>query len=107
MSQKLSPFAGNISFNAQHSPMGAFLSFTCGNFGTRGGVGVQIGQPGNQDIYIGVKEGDRKSDSVPRCLPFYKGTTHDATAAFLVEAGPQEQAHKEKMQPFRPEEIKR
>ena len=27
---------GNINFNAQHSPMGAFMSFTCGHFGTRG-----------------------------------------------------------------------
>ena len=81
MSQKLQPLSGNISFNAQHSPMGAFMSFTCGNSGTRGGVGLQIGQPGNQDIYIGVKDGDRKSDSVPRCLPFYQGNARDAAAA--------------------------
>ena len=80
MSQKLQPFAGNISFNAQHSPMGAFMSFTCGNFGTRGGVGLQIGQPGNQDIYIGVKDGDRKSDSALRCLPFFQGNAHDAAS---------------------------
>ncbi len=105
--QKLQPFAGNISFNAQHSPMGAFMSFTCGNFGTRGGVGLQIGQPGNQDIYIGVKDGDRKSDSSPRCLPFFQGNARDATAAFLVEAGPEQQTAVEKVQPFRAEQIKR
>ena len=107
ISQKLGPFAGNISFNAQHSPMGAFMSFTCGNFGTRGGVGLQIGQPGNQDIYIGIKDGDRKSDSAPRCLPFYQGNPQDAAAAFLVEAGPEQQTAKEKVQAFRPERIKR
>ena len=107
MSQKLQPFAGNISFNAQHSPMGAFMSFTCGNFGTRGGVGLQIGQPGNQDIYIGVKDGDRKSESVPRCLPFFQGNARDAAAAFLVEAGPEQQTAKEKVQPYRAEQIKR
>ncbi len=107
MSHKLQPFAGNISFNAQHSPMGAFMSFTCGNFGTRGGVGLQIGQPGNQDIYIGVKDGGRKSDSAPRCLPFYQGDARDATAAFLVEAGPEQQNLKEKAQAFRAEQIKR
>ena len=105
--QKLQPFAGNISFNAQHSPMGAFMGFTCGNFGTRGGVGLQIGQPGNQDIYIGVKDGDRKSDSSPRCLPFFQGNARDATAAFLVEAGPEQQTAVEKVQPFRAEQIKR
>jgi xylan 1,4-beta-xylosidase len=104
---KLLPFAGNISFNAQHSPMGAFMSFTCGNSGTRGGVGLQIGQPGNQDIYIGVKDGDRKSDSAPRCLPFFKGNAGDATAAFLVEAGPEQQTAMEKVQAFRADQIKR
>jgi len=103
----LHPFPGNISFNAQHSPMGAFMSFTCGNFGTRGGVGLQIGQPGNQDIYIGVKDGDRRSDSAPRCLPFFQGQTKDATAAFLVEAGPEQQTASEKAQPFRADQIKR
>jgi len=87
--------------------MGAFMSFTCGNFGTRGGVGLQIGQPGNQDIYIGVKDGDRKSDAPPRCLPFYQGNGRDTAAAFLVEAGPEQQTAKEKVQPFRADEIKR
>ena len=87
--------------------MGAFMSFTCGNFGTRGGVGLQIGQPGNQDIYIGVKDGDRKSEAAPRCLPFYQGDARDAASAFLVEAGPEEQTRKEKVQPFRAEQMRR
>ena len=30
------PLTGPIGFNAQHSPMGAFMSFTCGNPGTKG-----------------------------------------------------------------------
>ncbi len=107
MSHKLQPFAGNISFNAQHSPMGAFMSFTCGNFGTRGGVGLQIGQPGNQDIYIGVKDGDRKSDSALQCLPFFQSDTHNAASAFLIEAGPEQQNLKEKAQAFRAEQINR
>ena len=87
--------------------MGAFMSFTCGNFGTRGGVGLQIGQPGNQDVYIGVKDGGRKSGSAPRCLPFYQGDARDAASAFLVEAGPEQQTAKEKAQAFRAEQIKR
>src|SRR5208282_6443379 len=95
-------------FNAQHSPMGAFMSFTCGNFGTRGGVGLQIGQPANQDIYIGVKDGDRRSSAPPRCLPFYQVASHDAASAFLVEqAGPEQQNLKEQVQSFRPEQIRR
>ena len=61
----------HLGFNAQHSPMGAFMSFTCGNFGTRGGIGLQIGQPGDQEVFIGFKDGDRYSDATLKCLPFY------------------------------------
>jgi hypothetical protein len=89
----LKPFSGNVSFNAQHSPMGAFMSFTCGHFHARGGIGVQIGKPANQDLYIGVKDGDRFSDAPLKCLPFYKPAAGVSGAAdFQVEqAGPSEQ----------------
>ena len=88
--------------------MGAFMSFTCGHFGTRGGVGLQIGQPGNQDVYIGVKDGDRRSGSPPRCLPFFQSQSRDAASAFLAEqAGPEQQNLEQKIQPFRAEEIRR
>lgn len=79
------PFAGNISFNAQHCPMGAFFSFTCGHFGTRGGFGLQSGRPGNQDLFIGVKDGDRQSDAPLKCLPFYEGASNDEAARYDVE----------------------
>ncbi|MBC8105504.1 MAG: hypothetical protein H7Z14_02850, partial [Anaerolineae bacterium] len=67
-------FEGNINFNAQHSPMGAFMSFTCGHFGTGGGIGVEIGRPANQNLFIGVKRGDRKSRESIKCLPFARTT---------------------------------
>src|SRR5438034_720443 len=67
------PLAGNINFNAQHAPMGAFMSFTCGHFGSGGGIGLEIGRPANQNIYIGVKEGGRRSPTAIRCLPFLHG----------------------------------
>lgn len=91
----LSPFAGNISFNAQHAPMGAFMSFTCGHFGTRGGIGAQIGKPANQDLFVGVKAGGRFDDAPLRCLPFFRQAAGGGAGAadFLVEqAGPAEQA---------------
>jgi xylan 1,4-beta-xylosidase len=82
----------HLGFNAQHSPMGAFMSFTCGNFGTRGGIGLQIGQPGDQEVFIGFKDGDRYSDATLRCLPFYTAAVDRSADAFLVEqAGPAEQ----------------
>jgi hypothetical protein len=73
------PFDGNISFNAQHAPIGAFMSFTCGHFGhfghfgSGGGIGVEIGRPANQNIYVGMKRGDRRSSAAIRCLPFVRG----------------------------------
>jgi xylan 1,4-beta-xylosidase len=69
---ELLPFGGNINFHAQHSPMGAFMSFTCGHFHTGGGIGAEIGKPAEQNLFIGVKAGPRKSKQPIRCLPFFK-----------------------------------
>jgi hypothetical protein len=88
--------------------MGAFMSFTCGNFGTRGGIGLQIGQPGDQEIFIGFKQGDRYSDATLKCLPFYVGAVSRAADAFLVEqAGPSEQNVKPDAEPFKAGEFER
>ena len=95
-------------FNAQHSPMGAFMSFTCGNFGTRGGIGLQIGQPGDQEVFIGFKDGDRYSDATLKCLPFYTAAVNRSADAFLVEqAGPAEQNVKPDAVPFKDDEFSR
>src|SRR5438045_6422317 len=99
------PFHGNISFNAQHSPMGAFFSFTCGQFGSRGGFGLQIGKPGNQDLYIGVKDGDRFSDGEIRCLPFFEGAISNEAARYA--AGPSQQNVKAKVSVYHKSDIKR
>jgi len=105
---KRGPLKTQLSFNAQHSPMGAFMSFTCGNFGTRGGIGLQIGQPGDQEVFVGFKDGDRHSSATLKCLPFYVGAVSRAADAFLVEqAGPSEQNVKPDAEPFKPEEIAR
>ena len=105
---KRAPISYQLSFNAQHSPMGAFMSFTCGNFGTRGGIGLQIGQPGDQEVFVGFKEGDRHSDATLKCLPFYVGAVNRAADAFLVEqAGPSEQNVKPDAEPFKDGEFER
>jgi hypothetical protein len=107
--KKTPPLTCNIGFNAQHCPMGAFMTFTCGNPGTRGGIGVQLGQPADQDVFVGIKDGDRYSDATLKCLPFYVGATPNAAAeAFLVEqAGPAEQNVKPDAVPFESSEIQR
>jgi hypothetical protein len=102
------PFRGNLDFNAQHSPMGAFMSFTCGHFNNRGGIGVQIGKPADQDLYIGVKPGGRFSKSSVKCLPFFRGSDTKGGSAFLVEqAGPAEQAHQAKVVAYKANQIQR
>jgi len=88
--------------------MGAFMSFTCGNFGTRGGIGLQIGQPGDQEVFIGFKDGDRYSDGTLKCLPFYTAAVNRSADAFLAEqAGPSEQNVKPDAVPFKDSEIAR
>ncbi len=110
MTVKQSPFSGNISFNAQHSPMGAFMSFSCGNFGTRGGVAAQVGRPGNHDLFIGVKEGGRFEAGVLRCLPFFANTAWGGAGAadYMVEqAGPAEQNVVARVKAYGREQIER
>jgi xylan 1,4-beta-xylosidase len=88
--------------------MGAFMSFTCGNVGTRGGIGLQIGQPGDQEMYVGFKDGDRYSTNSIRSLPFYIGADNKAADAFLVEqAGPSEKNVRPDVVAFQPEETER
>jgi hypothetical protein len=88
--------------------MGAFMSFTCGNFGTRGGIGLQIGQPADQDVFVGIKDGGRYDDATLRCLPFYVDDDTKAEEAFLAEqAGPAEQNARPDAVSFAEAEIER
>ena len=88
--------------------MGAFFSFTCGHFGTGGGLGAQIGKPASQSIFVGVKDGDRFSREPLRCLPFYRDGSRNSAADFLVEqAGPGEQNVKPNVVAIAAENIQR
>ncbi len=53
-------------FNAHHSPIGAYATFTLGYPGASGGFGQQQKLPGTQSVYVGVE-----SDGVVRALPFF------------------------------------
>ena len=111
MPTPIPPFHGNADFNAQHSPMGAFASFTCGTFNRRGGLAAQVGKPGNQDLYVGVKDGRRADPGPIRCLPFFRsGSGGGAGAAdFQVEqaAGPAEQNVAPKVVPIAKADLAR
>jgi hypothetical protein len=101
-------FTGNINFNAQHSPMGAFMSFTCGHSGSGGGIGVEVGKPADQNLFIGVKDGDRKSPTKVRCLPFLRMAQQSAGSAdYQVEHAAAAAVIAQSFQPYKPEEIAR
>ena len=44
----------NQFYNAHHSPIGAFASFTLGFPGKKGGFDLEQGRPPEQNIYIGL-----------------------------------------------------
>jgi len=58
-----------IFFNAFHSPLGAHSSFTLGCKGQTGGLGLEMGGPACENVYIGVEERD---DEKFLALPFFE-----------------------------------
>jgi len=94
----LSPF-----FNAHHSPIGAFASFTLGCKGPRGGLGLELGGPANEGVYVGVEEQDGSGRY--RTLPFYGGSEM-AAENFDVE-GFSDLRHASALTPFADGDITR
>lgn len=70
-----------IFYNTQHSPIGAFASFTLGAKGAKGGLGLELTKPADQNVFIGL-EGDEAFS----CLPFCDSVVDESTR-FDVEAG--------------------
>ncbi|HEY8967045.1 MAG TPA: glycoside hydrolase family 52 protein, partial [Candidatus Methylacidiphilales bacterium] len=69
-------------FNVQHSPIGAFASFTLGAKGASGGFGLELGKPADQSVFIGIE--DRPGSGTFSCLPFYRDVV-DESVRFEVE----------------------
>lgn len=71
----------SLFFNAQHSPIGAFASFTLGFRGKKGGLGLELGKPADQNLYIGFQSRD---GSCYETLPFFEAVD-DASVRYDVE----------------------
>ncbi|MFT3787615.1 MAG: glycoside hydrolase family 52 protein [Tepidisphaeraceae bacterium] len=97
------------NFNAQHSPLGAFMSFTCGHHGSKGGFGLQIGRPGSQEVYVGVKDGGRFERATLRCLPFFSAAQSSTLpgAAFQPEQADAGTKPKTNINPIAEQHIQR
>ncbi len=86
-----------IFYNTQHSPIGAFASFTLGARGAKGGLAIEQGKPADQNVFIGLED---ERGGTFSCLPFFDAVVDESTR-FDVEASGQQkrsvlQAYKDK-----------
>lgn len=95
--------ANNIFFNAHHSPVGAFASFTLGYKGKSGGLGLELAGPAQENVYVGLEEPG--SNGRYRSLPFYE-IAESAAQDYDVE-GLSEFAIASALEPFKDSEITR
>ncbi|QQZ60110.1 beta-xylosidase [Paenibacillus sonchi] len=94
----------NQFFNAHHSPIGAFASFTLGFKGAAGGFDLEAGKPPRQSIFIGLA---RKDGNGYDTLPFHEQGGDDESKRYDIE-NPDPNPDKPRiLHPFADEEITR
>lgn len=71
-----------IFFNAHHSPVGAFASFTLGFPGASGGLGLELGGPAKESVFIGAQ---RANGDGYEALPFFESSA-DSSRRYDVSA---------------------
>lgn len=72
-------------FFAHHSPFGAFASFSIGRYGKKGGFGLELPGPAQQDVYVAVA---RPGKGGVRAFPFYAGAQAGGAEAYTGSAEP-------------------
>ncbi len=76
-----------MHYHTQHSPLGAFASFTLGLPSARGGFGQSLAGPADQDVYAGFRRLATDGAADPwRLLPFFQRPQTAAIAAFTGES---------------------
>jgi xylan 1,4-beta-xylosidase len=63
-------------FNAHHSPIGAFSSFTLGFYGNGGGLDLELGRPPRQNVYVGVES--LHHEGLYNALPFFEAAEDES-----------------------------
>src|SRR4051812_32925582 len=94
----------SVSFNAHHSPVGAFASFTLGCRGPRGGLGLELAGPADESVYVGLE--DKEGDSY-RTLPFYGGSEQPQEASDYDVDGLSDLRFASSISPFADSDIRR
>lgn len=72
----------NQFFNAHHSPIGAFASFTLGFPGAGGGLDLELGKSPKQNIFIGLERLDGGGYDT---LPFHDTGASDESKRYDIE----------------------
>lgn len=62
----------NIFFNAHHSPIGAYASFTVGFPGAGGGLDLELGRSPEKSVYVGL---ETRGGGEYQALPFFDDNT--------------------------------
>ena len=91
----------NIFFNAHHSPIGAFASFTLGMPGAKGGLGLELRKPAEENVFIGVES----ESGALEILPFSEETESES-ARYDIEKRAKE-ANVIPVLPFARDQIRR
>ncbi len=94
----------NHYFNAHHSPIGAFASFTLGFPGEGGGLDLELGRSPKQSVYIGL---ERKDGTGYDTLPFHEFQSDDESKRYDIE-NPDHNPNKPRiLHPIAKEQVKR
>jgi len=94
----------NQFFNAHHSPIGAFSSFTLGFPGSGGGLDLELGRSPKQNVYIGVES--LEQEGMYQALPFF-AFADDESKRYDIE-NPDPEPNKAKIiLPFSQDEVSR
>lgn len=88
-------------FNAHHAPVGAFATFTLGYPGPKGGLGLELGRPPDENVFIGVARRDGRGYEA---LPFFASS---ADSALRYDVGTNAQPVPGKVRPFAAKDISR
>ncbi len=90
-------------YNAHHSPAGAFATLTLGCKGAKGGFGLELSGPANDNIFLGFES--RTNAGTFQALPFYGGS-ESAARDYDVE-GHSDLSQAGAIDPFEDSEVTR
>lgn len=94
----------NQFFNAHHSPIGAFSSFTLGFPNNGGGFDLELGRSPKKNVFIGVESQDQ--EGIYEALPFFE-SIEDESKRYDIENPDPNQNKPKIIFPFDQAQVKR